>query len=317
MTETLAAGGQTILFLNRRGFSTRVLCFECGHAEHCPDCDVALVYHAAADRLRCHYCDHSIPPPAGCRGCGAPETALLGIGTERLEEEVRSQFPGARIARLDRDTTARRGHAQQVLRDLRDGRVDVLVGTQMVAKGHDFPGVRVVGVISADIGLHLPDFRAAERTFQLLTQVAGRAGRAAAPGRVIVQTFVPSHYAVRSVNHHDYESFYEEELSHRAALEFPPFGRLGHALVSAEEEERAKQGAAQLARAASQAAKGSVCLGPAPAPLARLRGRYRYQLLVKGDARAVRAAAHALLRSAGELPEGVLASVDAHPLHML
>ena len=317
MAEAFAAGGQTILFLNRRGFSTRVLCFECGHAEHCPECDVALVYHATEDRLRCHYCDHAAPTPKRCNGCGAPDTALLGIGTQRLEEEVRSHFPRARIERLDRDTAARRGHSQQVLRDLRLGRVDVLVGTQMVAKGHDFPGVRVVGVIAADIGLHMPDFRAAERTFQLLTQVAGRAGRAAAPGRVIVQTFVPSHYAVRHVRDHDYEGFYEEELAHRAALGFPPFGRLVHALVSAREAEPARLGAERLAAAAARAAAGSICLGPAPAPLARLRGRHRYQLLVKGDEAAVRAAARALVAAAETLPDGVQASVDADPLHML
>jgi primosomal protein N' (replication factor Y) len=195
MREVLSDGGQTILFLNRRGFSTQVLCFECGHAERCPNCDIALVFHASQQALRCHYCDHRRPPPDTCSGCGAPDTALLGLGTERLEEEVRSQFPEARIARLDRDTAARRGYAQRVLSELRAGRVDILIGTQMVAKGHDFPGVRLVGVVTADLGLHLPDFRAAERTFQLLTQVAGRAGRDTAPGRVIVQTFAPSHYA--------------------------------------------------------------------------------------------------------------------------
>jgi primosomal protein N' (replication factor Y) len=317
MAEAFAAGGQVILFLNRRGFSTRVLCFECGHAEHCPDCDVALVYHAAEDRLRCHYCDHAAPTPSRCSACGAPDAALLGIGTQRLEEEVRSAFPAARLARLDRDTAARRGHTQRVLRELRDGRVDVLIGTQMVAKGHDFPGVRVVGVIAADIGLHMPDFRAAERTFQLLTQVAGRAGRDAAPGRVIVQTFVPSHYAVRLVRDHDYESFYEEELSHRAATGFPPFGRLLHALVSATDEAAARDGAARLAEAAARAAQGCVQLGPAPAPLPRLRGRHRYQLLVKGDAGSVRAAARALVAAAEALPDGVAASVDADPIHML
>ncbi len=182
MRETLAAGGQTILFLNRRGFSTQVYCFDCGFAERCKDCDVALVYHAGENRLRCHYCDHGKPPPAVCGGCGSPDTALLGLGTERVEEEVRTLFPAARIARLDRDTAQRRGHTESVLRALREREVDVLIGTQMVAKGHDFPGVQLVGVVAADLGLHMPDFRAAERTFQVLTQVAGRAGRAGTPG---------------------------------------------------------------------------------------------------------------------------------------
>ena len=318
MAETLAAGGQTILFLNRRGFSTTVLCFDCGHAERCPQCDVALVYHASVDRLRCHYCDHACAPPSRCGGCGAPDTALLGLGTERLVEEVRSLFPRARIARLDRDSSARRGYTQQVLRDLRAGRLDVLVGTQMVAKGHDFPGVRVVGVVAADIGLHMPDFRAAERTFQLLTQVAGRAGRDTAPGRVIVQTFVPSHYAVRPVRDHDYESFYAEELVHRASLGFPPIGALALVGVSAPEEQSARATAEQLAVVARDAAgEGARCLGPAPAPLARLRGRYRFQLLLKGEAPAVRRGASAVQTAAAELPEPVQVAVDVDPVHML
>ena len=318
MTETLASGGQTILFLNRRGFSTAVMCFDCGHAERCPHCDVSLVYHAAANHLLCHYCDHAIPPPDQCSGCGAPDTALLGLGTERLEEEVRVVFPQARIARLDRDTSAKRGYTQRVLRDLRAGRLDVLIGTQMVAKGHDFPGVRVVGVIAADIGLHMPDFRAAERTFQLLTQVAGRAGRDAAPGRVIVQTFVPSHYAVRPVSDHDYETFYAEELTHRAALGFPPVGSLAQTIVSAPEEEATRAAAETLAAVGSAVAGDAAqCLGPAPAPLARLRDRYRYQLLFKGEAQAVRRAARAVLAAIADLPESVQASVDVDPVHML
>jgi primosomal protein N' (replication factor Y) len=188
----------------------------------------------------------------------------------------------------------------------------------MVAKGHDFPGVRVVGVVAADIGLHMPDFRAAERTFQLLTQVAGRAGRDTAPGRVIVQTLVPSHYAVRPVRDHDYESFYAEEIAHRAALGFPPFGSLAHVVVSAPEEEATVDAARGLATIATrEAGEDAECLGPAPAPLARLRGRHRYQLLVKGAAEAVRRAALALRDASAELPEGVQASVDVDPVHML
>jgi len=318
LAETLDAGGQTILFLNRRGFSTRILCFDCGHAEHCVDCDVALVYHAAEGVLRCHYCDHRRPPPERCSGCGAPDTALLGLGTERLEEEVRSLFPRARIARLDRDTAARRGTTEDVLRRLGAGLVDVLIGTQMVAKGHDFPGVRLVGVVAADVGLHLPDFRAAERTFQLLTQVAGRAGRDRAPGRVIVQTFVPDHYAVRPVRDHDYERFYAEELAHRASLGFPPFGHLASVLVSAEQEADAIAAAREIA--AAVAADGADCerLGPAPAPLPRLRGRHRQQILLKGaDAAGVRRAARAALAAAGRLGEGVQAAVDVRPWSML
>ncbi len=233
--ETLAAGGQTILFLNRRGFSTRIFCFQCGHAERCHDCDVALVFHASEHALRCHYCGATRAVPEACSGCGDPETALLGVGTERLEEEVQALFPTARALRLDRDTSARRGHPERVLRALRDEAVDIVIGTQMVAKGHDFPGVQLVGVVAADLGLHLPDFRAAERTFQLLTQVAGRAGRGVRPGRVVVQTFVPDHYALIPVATHDFETFYRTELEHRQALGYPPFGELTRIVVSAED----------------------------------------------------------------------------------
>ncbi len=325
LAEALAEGGQAILFLNRRGFSTKILCFACGHAERCKHCDIALVYHASEQRLRCHYCGYGIAPPERCGGCGAPETALLGLGTERLEEEVRRAFPEARIARLDRDTAARRGGAESVLRALREGRVDVLVGTQMVAKGHDFPGVRVVGVVAADLGLHLPDFRAAERTFQLLTQVAGRAGRGDAPGRVVVQTFVPDHYAIRPVRDHDYESFYAEELRHREALGYPPFGRLALALVSAPAREAAEGAARRLADAVRSegagasggALAGVELLGPAPAPLARLRERWRFQLLLKGEHAAVGRGARRLAEEAARLPRGVRASVDVNPVAML
>jgi primosomal protein N' (replication factor Y) (superfamily II helicase) len=320
MQEALEGGGQTILFLNRRGFATQVLCFECGHAERCPHCDIALVYHASDQALRCHYCDHRRPPPERCAGCGAPDAALLGVGTQRLEEEVRIYFPEARIARLDRDTAARRGFSARVLNELRDGQLDILIGTQMVAKGHDFPGVRVVGVVAADIGLHMPDFRAAERTFQLLTQVAGRAGRDATPGRVVVQTFMPSHYAIAPVIDHDYERFYAEELDHRAALGFPPFGDLVQIMLSGVEEAAVLRAAAALAtRFDASGAREAGCerLGPAPAPLARLRGRHRHQLLIKGPAAPVQRAARELADALSRLPDGVQGSVDALPVSML
>jgi primosomal protein N' (replication factor Y) len=318
--QTRADGAQTLLLLNRRGFSTRVMCFDCGNAWHCENCDIALVYHASDRRLRCHYCDYAIAPPDRCEHCGAEEAALLGIGTQRLEEEVRSHFPDSRIERLDRDTARRRGFTEGVLRRLRDREIDVLIGTQMIAKGHDFPGVRLVGVVLADIGLHLPDFRAAERTFQLLTQVAGRAGRDREPGRVIIQTFSPDHYAIRPVRTHDYEAFYAEELSHRAALSYPPFGRLVHALVSGEDEDATRTAADTLAAAVrgDPAACGVDVLGPAPSPFARLRGRFRFQLLLKArSVPALRRAAERLVRASGTLPNGVAASVDSNPMNML
>jgi len=323
LQETLAQGGQAIVFLNRRGFSTQILCFECGKAERCKDCDVALVYHAAEQRLRCHYCDYAVPPPEACSGCGAPDAALLGLGTERVEEELRILFPDARIGRLDRDVARRRGATARILGELRAGRLDVLVGTQMVAKGHDFPGVRVVGVVAADLGLHLPDFRAAERTFQLLTQVAGRAGRDALPGRVVVQTFVPDHYALRPVRDHDYETFYAAEIEQRAALGYPPCGHLARALLSGEDEEEVARAAALLGERAREAAagRGVEVLGPAEAPLPRLRRRHRHQLLWKGpDGVAVRDVARmlsALRVQAGALPAGVQVAIDVAPMSML
>jgi primosomal protein N' (replication factor Y) len=323
--DTLAEGGQALLFLNRRGFSTQIHCFACGRVEHCPNCDIALVFHSAEGKLRCHYCDHELAPPDRCAGCGSDENALLGIGTERVEEDVRTRFPDARIARLDRDVAVRRGATASVLRGLRERKIDVVVGTQMLAKGHDFPGVRLVGVVNADIGLHLPDFRAAERTFQLLTQVAGRAGRGGAPGRVVVQTWVPDHYALRPVVQHDYESFYRDELAQRAALGYPPSGSLARALVSAPEladAEAAVQALASAGRAAVQRMEDAVgpleILGPGPAPLARLRGRHRMQLLVKGRERAaVRNVAVEVARAAAALPRSVRAALDTDPYAML
>jgi len=318
LAENLARGGQSILLLNRRGFSTRIFCFGCGHAERCDHCDVALVYHATDEVLRCHYCDLRRAPPAACPGCGATDAALLGLGTQRVEEDLRRLLPDARIARLDRDTARRRGFGERVLADLRDGRLDVVVGTQILAKGHDFPGVRLVGVVFADVGLHMPDFRAAERTFQLLTQVAGRAGRDSQPGRVIVQTFAPNHYAIRPVRDHDYETFYAEELGHRAPLGYPPFGHLAHAVVSGPDAERVGEAASRLTDAARAAGRAVEVLGPAPCPLARLRGRWRQQLLVKGrDPAAVRETARAVAAVAARLADPLQAVVDLRPQNML
>jgi primosomal protein N' (replication factor Y) len=325
LKETLQAGGQSILFLNRRGFSTQIYCFDCGFAERCPSCDVALVYHATEQRLLCHYCDHSKPPPAVCGGCGAADTALLGLGTERVEEEVRSLFPEARLARLDRDTAARRGHTEAVLAGLSKRSIDIVIGTQMVAKGHDFPGVQLVGVIAADLGLHLPDFRAAERTFQVLTQVAGRAGRAGTPGRVVLQTFVPDHYAIHPVQDHDYESFYAQELEQREKLGYPPFARLCQVLVSGVDEEQTRKGIESLAAIARLGTDSETnsedcieLLGPAPAPLARLRGRFRYQLLVKSPPTpALDAILRRLAAAAARLPKPLRASVDVNPGNLL
>lgn len=318
--KTLKAGAQAILFLNRRGFSTQITCFACGHVSHCQNCDIALTFHAGEHLLRCHYCGYEGKPPELCPKCNEPDWSLLGIGTERVEEEVRKAFPAARIARLDRDTARKANTVGKVLRGLQSGELDVLVGTQMVAKGHDFPGVRLVGVINGDLGLHVPDFRAAERTFQLLTQVAGRAGRASGPGRVVLQTWSPGHYAIEPVVAHDYERFYAEEIGYRSALAYPPFQRVGLVRVSAEQETDARLGAEALAAAIRQQADAlnGELLGPAPAPIARLRGRYRFQVLVRhrewsGVCKMLKTAQAAAARQGGELRS----SVDPNPYDML
>jgi primosomal protein N' (replication factor Y) len=320
LRETLDQGGQSILFLNRRGFSTQIACIDCQHVVRCKNCDIALTYHARANALCCHYCDWHTRPPERCPACASDKTALLGVGTERVEEEVRAHFEGARVARLDRDTAQRRGAVEEVLAQLAEGTLDILIGTQMVAKGHDFPGVRLVGVVNADLGLHLPDFRAAERTFQLLTQVAGRAGRGALPGRVIVQTWSPEHYAIRPATAHDYERFYAEERVERERLGYPPFGQLALIRAAAEDESVARAAADQLAAAARSdaAASGPEVLGPAPAPIARLRGQHRFQLLLKhAQRKTLREVGGRLLAHVERLPAGVRASIDLNPLDML
>ncbi len=328
LRETLAGGDQTLLFLNRRGFSTKVFCYACGHAEHCQHCDIALVFHAHDQILRCHYCDFSMEPPRACSNCGTQDTALLGLGTQRLEEEVRLLFPDAQIARLDRDVSQRKGATEKILVALREREIDVLIGTQMIAKGHDFPGVRTVGVIAADLGLHMPDFRAAERSFQLLTQVAGRAGRGDTPGRVILQTFSPEHYAIRPVATHDYESFYAEELEHRRDLGYPPFGGLVHLVLAGPDllktenciHELIRQLRKKLPAEASPFAAEAAfeILGPAPCPLPRLRNQFRFQVLLKGsEPTGLRSAATFLDEATRKLPASIHSKLDLNPLNML
>ena len=326
MGAAIARGEQTILFLNRRGFATQLFCHDCGHAFACPNCDISLVLHAGAGRarsLRCHACGHSEPRPEACAKCGGPGTELRGIGTQRVEEEVRRALPGARTARLDRDSAARRGAQAEILARLRAGEVDVLIGTQMVAKGHDFPGVTVVGVISAESSLHFPDFRAAERTFQLLVQVAGRAGRGDREGVVLIQTYDPLNACLTRVQAHDGAGFYAAELDHRRDPRWPPYCRLVHLRVSAQTAPGAEAAAVRCADAARAAAGADPAarsdvevLGPAPAAIARVRNRWRWQVLLKGnDPAALRRVARAVLRDVGRRAgrERALLAVDVDP----
>jgi primosomal protein N' (replication factor Y) len=278
LAETVAAGRQAILFLNRRAYATFVLCRECGFVLRCPDCQVALKYHAAGQELRCHYCEHRQPYPLACPGCAGRYIRHFGTGTQRVEEELQRAFPEWRLARLDADTAARKGAHRRILSAFRRGEYQVLVGTQLVTKGLDFPNVTLVGVITADTALNLPDFRAGERTFQLLTQVAGRAGRGEAGGRVVVQTYAPDHYAVLAAKTHDFEGFYRQELKARAELGYPPFGCLVRFLFSGSGEDDVTQAAELLADFLQPQAE---ILGPAPCPLSRLRGRFRWQVVAR------------------------------------
>ena len=317
LADTLNAGRQTILFLNRRGFAPFVLCVTCGKPIRCPDCSVSLTLHKGAQLLVCHYCGHQIRPVQHCPECGAENMQSMGLGTERVEESLRARFPGARIGRLDRDT-ARGGRMHRILDDAAAGRIDILVGTQMVTKGHDFPGVTLVGVIHGDHALHMPDFRAAERTFQLLTQVAGRAGRGGEPGRVLVQTYNPDHHAIVCAQAHDYAGFYQAEMRFRRELGYPPEGHLVAVRVEGAEPEMVIATAEGVAQACT-GAEGVVVLGPAEAPISRLRGRTRWQLLLKGKQRAdvQRAAQSAVAYKHSSTPTGVRIIVDVDPQSML
>jgi primosomal protein N' (replication factor Y) len=287
LRERLERGEQSLILLNRRGFSTFVLCRACGQTLECGRCSIALTLHLRERRLRCHYCQDSRPVPASCPECGSGHLHFGGTGTEKLEETVRSLLPKARLARMDRDTVRGRGAIEDLLDRVERGEVDILLGTQMIAKGHDFPNVTLVGVLTADALLGLPDFRAGERTFQLLAQMAGRSGRRERPGEVIVQAYDPDHHAVRSACEHDFEAFARAELVYRRTLQYPPFSALAMLVFRDGTYERAWERASVVAAGLRRSRPEDLqVLGPAPAPLEKLRGRYRVQVLLKGARRA-------------------------------
>ena len=283
----LERGEQAIVLLNRRGFATVMFCRECAHTLECPNCSVSLTVHKAIRRARCHYCNYSMTLPAACVKCSGTYLEQAGFGTERVEAEIAAIFPSARLARVDRDTIRRRGAISGLLGRFAAGDLDVLVGTQMLAKGHDFPRVTLVGVISADVGLGLADFRAGERTFQLLTQVAGRAGRGVLPGEAIIQTLYPTHYSIRHACRQDYHAFFADELEYRQRMKYPPAVALINSVVKARTREGALADAGELVRALRWGGEPYRVLGPAPAPLGRLKGEYRAQFFIKGTQRGV------------------------------
>jgi len=309
----LSRGEQSLLLLNRRGYATSLLCRECGLQAGCPNCSVSLTLHQGARTALCHYCGHEAGPPAACPSCRGPYLRLTGYGTERVVEAVRAALPSARVERLDRDRARRRGVVARTLAAFEAGELDVLVGTQMIAKGHDFPRVTLVGVVDADVGLGIPDFRSAERTFQLLTQVAGRAGRGEVPGEVILQSHLPDHYALTFACEQDFASFFEREMEFRRTMGYPPAADLVNVIVRSAEAAAGAREVEDLARRLRVAAGGRYrVLGPAPAPLARLRREHRFQLVLKGSRSAMREAVReALVARHGPLRwPGVAVDVD-------
>ena len=278
-----------MILLNRRGYAWFLLCRSCGEAITCIHCSISLTYHRREHRLICHYCGYATKGPTQCPACGSEHLYYIGEGTEKVEDKLRDVFPGAKVERLDRDVASRPGHYLRVLSDFRERKIDILVGTQLIAKGHDFPGVTLVGVVSADMGLRLPDFRAAERTFQLLTQAAGRAGRGDAPGRVLVQTFYPEHYAIRLAADQNYPGFFSKEMGFRRVMHYPPITALVNVIAQDEKLDQAARVAYQLGEFIKRIAdpKKVRMLGPNAAPLARIEGRYRIQILLKASSRSI------------------------------
>jgi primosomal protein N' (replication factor Y) len=315
----LAEGTQSLILINRRGYSWFVICRSCGAGVQCENCSISLTYHKQRERLECHYCGFSRRVPESCPKCNSEHVYFFGAGAEQLEEKLREKFPAAKVARLDRDSVRTKRAYQQVLGDFATGKIDILVGTQMVAKGHDFQRVTLVGVVSADTQLSLPDFRAAERTFQLLTQVAGRAGRGDLPGEVLVETYYPEHYAIQLAARQDYLTFFEKEVQFRRLLHYPPFTALASVLVRDTKIENAIRWSRQLsAFLAPQEARGVKVLGPAAAPLARLKREYRFQFLLKAPKRAqlTRAVSELLAFSEEkEIPQKAVL-VDVDPLSL-
>jgi primosomal protein N' (replication factor Y) len=315
----LERGEQALVLRNRRGWAAALLCPDCGQRVCCANCTISLTWHRSARRLRCHQCGFEQGYPQRCPTCSGDQLKMVGEGTERVEDLLRAALPGAVVERMDRDTIRRRGAHERLLRRFDGGEIDILVGTQMIAKGHDFPRVTLVGVLSADQSLGLPDFRAGERTFQLLTQVAGRAGRGERPGVVVVQAFDAEHPIIELAAEQDFEAFFEREIVYRRALRYPPLTALVEVLVSDRDARRARQWAEEVAEALREEGGGRLMLaGPGPAPMERLRGRFRQQVLVRsaGRRRLVETVDRALEGLAGKAPRRAI-QVDVDPVSLL
>jgi primosomal protein N' (replication factor Y) len=317
LKKNLERKEQSLLLLNRRGFAPFLLCVKCGTAIRCPNCEITLTFYQKKNLLRCHYCDHVAEPPRVCSHCQGDDIRPYGSGTERLEEDLTRLFPEARVARMDSDSMGRKGSYQELISRMSRGEVDILVGTQMISKGHDFENVTLVGVVNADASLFLPDYRSAERTFSLLTQVSGRAGRGVIPGRVLIQTHNPEHYVFKSVTGHDYEAFFNEEIRFREEAGYPPFGFLANLVLSGEKAEKTEEIATGLAKYLRKHAGEVEVLGPAACILSRLRGKYRVQIVLKSSRRT---SLHRILRGVvvfqKSIPKNVKMTLDVDPLDM-
>jgi primosomal protein N' (replication factor Y) len=316
--DRLQKGEQSILFLNRRGFASSLLCSKCGYVCECANCSIPLTFHLTENRLKCHLCGYQAVAPKKCPGCADPGIRYSGYGTEKVIELVQKLFPTARAARMDADSMSRKDAYRKTLGEFRSGKIDILIGTQMIAKGLDFPNVTLVGIINADIGLHIPDFRAGERTFQLLTQVAGRAGRGETPGEVFVQTATPFSPSIQFARHHDFDGFWDQEREFRERCEYPPFNHLVLIHIKSEHQRRAEFTAETVHRRLSEKIDSSVMLHPViPAQIERVKGFYRFQIMARTRA-IVR-----LSRTAREVidslsfPEDVQVSVDVDPYQLL
>ena len=319
--QRLEKNEQVMLFLNRRGWSSSLQCPECGFVAECPNCSVSLTYHRAAQQLMCHICGHIETAPKKCpeTKCGNVAIRFSGLGTEKVEAALEKGFPSARVKRMDSDTLKRKEDYRRILGDFRTGKIDILVGTQMIAKGLHFPNVTLVGIIHADLSLHIPDFRAGERTFQLLTQVAGRAGRGEVEGEVYVQSFTPFHPAIQYARRHDYVGFYEQEIEFRQQLNYPPVGRVALLTLRGRSEDRVKFVADHLRREMDTVAKelGEVVVaGPAPAPLLRAENFYRYQIMLRTSRMPQLSRKLSALRETFQIPEDLRLVIDIDPMSL-
>ncbi len=321
MRQRIERSEQTILFLNRRGYATSLQCQVCGYVAECPNCSVSLTYHRDEQTLRCHVCGHAAKAPRVCpeESCQSPSIRFAGLGTQKVEETLGKLFPKANIRRMDSDVLRRKNDFRRILGEFRTGKIDILIGTQMIAKGLHFPNVTLVGIVHADLGLHIPDFRAGERTFQLLTQVAGRAGRGDIEGEVFVQSFTPFHPAIQFARRHDYEGFYDAEMEFRGQLKYPPFGRVALLTLRGRNEDKVEFSAGQVRARTEEALAGMQeikILGPTPAPLARADKQFRYQIMIRARQMIRISAKLAEMTQAVKLPDEVFLAVDIDPVNL-